>query len=194
MQSWYNSLMSTIVLFTGLAGSGKSTLAKELAHILEDRKTRSRIINGDDYIKSNFSKEGFVFDLETRSKLDLMIINSVKKHYNSKTTYLIDLGNITESGRGLWKKNFPSVFVVYISTPLFICLIRDIKRSLQSKQPLSKFMYLKSLWSRLIGEKKHLLQGISLPYEKPKDPDIVLDLSRMSIPDAARTVLLSINK
>jgi len=99
------------------------------------------------------------------------------------------LGSITEKGRMLYYSYKVNTILIYISTPLYVCIFRELKRSLESKSPIKNWVYLKSIKSRLLHEKdKNLIQGITLRFEKPQKYDYIFDLSKISISSAIESL------
>lgn len=182
-------MRNTIVLFTGLVCSGKSSVARKLYKDITSQDKKATLISIDKYIKKNFPKEGFVFNIETRLKLDKIISTDLISRVQNGTIFIVDGGNVTETGRNYYKSKDLQTLVIYINTPIWICFIRDIKRSLQNKSPIKNWVYLKAIKSKLFKESnRNLIQCITIPYEKPTNPDITLDLSRTSLNSAVYAI------
>lgn len=184
---------NTIILFSGLVCSGKSTLAIALEQKLKSMGKNVVRVNGDEYIKANFPKEGFKFDIPTRLKLDQIISNDILNREPSSTYFLVDLGSITEKGRMLYYTDKVNTILIYISTPLYVCIFRELKRSLESKSPIKNWVYLKSIKSRLLHEKdKNLIQGVTLPFEKPIRANFEFDFTKMDVSGAVNKIISGI--
>jgi adenylylsulfate kinase-like enzyme len=103
------------------------------------------------YIKNNFPKDGFVYDRETRLKLDKIVSKDIISMGNDGTIFIVDSGSILEEGRKLYKSENVKTLVVYIKTPMWVCLLRDIKRSLQNKSPIKNWIYLRAIKSKIFN-------------------------------------------
>jgi len=186
---------NTIILLSGLVCSGKSTLATVLEKELIKLGRNVERINGDEYIKSNFPKEGFKFDIPTRLKLDQIISKNLIKREPLSTYFIVDLGSITEEGRRFYYSDLVNTILVYVSTPLLVCMFREIIRSIGNKSPIKNWVYLKAIKSKLLGEKdKNLIQGITLPFEEPIKPDFTFDLSRFDMNLANKNLINHLNR
>jgi adenylylsulfate kinase len=63
---------------------------------------------------------------------------------------------------------------IYLSTPLETCALRD-----------PKGLYARAKAGSALG-----LTGLQAPYEVPVAPDLTLDTSQLSVPEALRTLLV----
>ena len=183
-------LKSNLVLFCGLACSGKSRIANHLYRTLINKGISVEKIELDIYIKNNFPKKKFIFDIEQRLKLDKIIAENLRNKMQDDKVFIIDAGSPFTAGRFIYQQIFPNTLIVLVDTPLHICFLRDIKRSLRKKSPIKNWIYIKAIISKLFGQNKNLLQGISIPFEKP-DNAIVIK-SKESTQSASKKIVKSI--
>jgi adenylylsulfate kinase-like enzyme len=183
-------MRNTIIILTGYVSSGKSTLANYIEEQLTKIGNKVAKVSGDEYLKRNFPKEGFVFDKVTRIKLDEIISKDLISKPENNTFYIVDLGCIFEEGRQKYFSKNVKTVLIHVNTPLLVCMYREIVRSIKKDSPIKNWVYLKALKSKLLREKnKNLIQGITLPYEIPTDADITVDLSKVRIEDAYEEIL-----
>lgn len=159
--------------FTGLSGSGKSSVAVALERELHRRGRLCRILDGDNIRTGINANLGFS---EADRKENIRRIAEVSKLF-------VDTGIITIAafispteemrqmaaeiiGRNDFKE-------IYISTPLEECERRDVKG-----------LYAKAR----LGEIKNFT-GISSPFEAPKNPDLSIDTSAVSLEESVRMLL-----
>jgi len=164
---------SFLIWFTGLSGSGKSTIANLLEYDLHKLGYLTYILDGDNI------RHGLNSDLDFSAKDRAENIRRIGHVAN----LFVDAGIITitafispfEKDRNfvrnlLGNKNMIEVFV---DCPLEVCVKRD-----------TKGLYKKAS----VGEIKDFT-GISSPYERPKNPDIVVDSSKMDVKESVKLIL-----
>ncbi len=162
-----------ILWFTGLSGAGKSTLANAVDYELYRRGQHTYVLDGDN-VRHGLNKDlGFT---------DQDRIENIRRIGETSKLFL-DAGLIVLSAfispfqadrsmvRGLVKEG--DFLEVFVSTPLSVCEDRD-----------PKGLYKKAR----SGEIKHFT-GIDSPYEAPESPEISVDTSKYSIPEAAGKVI-----
>lgn len=157
-----------LIWFTGLSGSGKSTLAKQLEVTLYEKGFHTFSLDGDN-VRSGLNKN-VGFTPEGR-KENLRRISEVAK-------LMLDAGLIVIGAFiSPYKEDryaiqntvgIENYFEVFVDTPLEVCEERDVKG-----------LYAKARK----GEIKNFT-GISAPYEKPEEPTLRIDTSKMSIEEA----------
>jgi sulfate adenylyltransferase len=69
-------------------------------------------------------------------------------------------------------------FEIYLSTPLAVCEERD-----------RKGLYAKARRGLITD-----FTGVNDPYEPPKNPEITIDTSRVSVADAVQTILATLEE
>ena len=169
-----------VLLITGLSGSGKTTLAKEIIKKRESVGLYTSLLDGDEVRASlspelGFSKEDRNLHLHRMGYIareislhrGFCIISSIAPFKESRDNVIKSL-----------KKNGSIVIVIYVSTSLEICELRD-----------PKGFYKKSRNGLLKN-----FTGIDDPYEKPTDFDIELDLGVLDLEGALNKVEEVINK
>ena len=160
------------IWFTGLSGSGKSTLANEIEKRLFTEGRHTMTLDGDN-VRLGLNKNlGFkesdrienIRRIAEVSKLmndaGLIVITSFVSPYRRDRVRAKEI---------IGNENF---IEVYVSTPLSECERRDVKG-----------LYKKARNSQIPN-----FTGISSPYEPPKEPDVTVDTTDLTIEEAADMV------
>lgn len=152
------------IFFTGLPSAGKSTLAKMLYHKLSEIQEKEISLLDGDVIRSNLSK-GLGFSREDRytniTRLGF-VANEITKHKGIAICAAIaPYADAREANRKVITANGNYV-EIYLSTPLEICMKRDVKG-----------LYQKAKKNKLKG-----MTGIDDPYEVPQHPNIILNTDK----------------
>ena len=161
-----------VIWFTGLSGSGKSTLADALEHRLMKEGFKTYLLDGDN-IRFGLNKN-LDFSDEGR-KENIRRIGEVSKLFaDAGLIVLTAFVSPFKSDRQLVRELLPlGEFVeVYVDTPIEVCEQRDVKG-----------LYKKAR----AGEIKDFT-GISSPYEKPENPEVIVKTAGRSVEDCTSEV------
>jgi len=163
------------LFFTGLSGAGKSTIAHALMiKLLELTGRPVTLLDGDEFRKLMSSELGFSKehrDLNIR-RIGFIAANITQHRGIAICAPIAPYQMIRDEVRGMVEAH-GGFIEVHISTPLETCEARD-----------PKGLYAKA--------RKGLLPnftGIDDPYEKPINPELVIDASECSVVDAVRKVI-----
>ena len=158
---------------TGLSGSGKSTIANAIEKKLYSMKRHTFLLDGDN-IRHGLNKD-----------LGFTVVDRIEniRRVGEVAKLMADAGLIVitafispfESERQMVREMIkPGEFIeVFINTPLNVAEKRDVKG-----------LYTKAR----LGQLKNFT-GIDSPYEPPKNPDIIIDTTTMSIDEAAEKII-----
>jgi sulfate adenylyltransferase len=164
-----------VIFFTGLSGSGKSTIARGLAEALAERGERTVSLLDGDHVRQLLSA-GLTF---SRADRDLNIARigyvaaEVARH--GGIAICAPIAPYAEA-RATARRMVTEVgdfLLIYVSTPVEVCAARD-----------RKGLYAKARAGLIKG-----FTGVSDPYEEPRDADLVLDTSAMTLQEAVNAVL-----
>jgi bifunctional enzyme CysN/CysC len=162
-----------ILWFTGLSGAGKSTIANAVEQALFLRGHHSYLLDGDNIRHGlnkdlDFSDEGRVENVRRIGEVaklfvdaGLIVVTAFISPFRSDRRLVRDLVQAGE---------FVEVFV---STPLEVCEQRDPK----------------GLYAKARGGQLEHFTGISSPYEAPEAAEIVIDSSKLSVPECVDQVI-----
>ena len=164
--------------FTGLPGAGKSTIAGALRTKFLEMGEQVTLLDGDLVRRQLSSELGF-----TKKHRDINIrrIGFVASEI-TKNGGLCICASIApyDAARKEVRDRVESVgafVLIYVSTPLEICELRDPK----------------SLYAKARAGQIPQFTGVSDPYEKPDDADLVIDTSGTS-PEQAADLIVSFLK
>ncbi len=180
-ERWWNGIRfgkkeirPAVIWFTGLPCAGKTTLAKAVSKALEKKGLRTEHLDNEN-VKNIFPRTGFL--KKERSEHIKRIGFLAGKLEKNGVFVLASFISPYREARNLVKRMCQNSIEVYLSTPLETCEKRD-----------TKGMYAKAR----IGEIKNFT-GISDPYEVPENPDVTIDMTDVSVEEAAKMVMRVIN-
>ena len=163
------------MFFTGLSGSGKSTIANALmSKLLEKQQRKVTLLDGD-IVRTHLSSE-LGFSKEHRD-LNITRIGFVASEITKNGGIAIcapiaPYEKPREDNKSLIKQ-CGNYIEVYISTPLETCEKRDVKG-----------LYEKARSGIIKG-----FTGIDDPYEAPKNPDIDIDTTNITVEEATLRII-----
>ncbi len=159
-----------VIWLTGLSASGKTTLAREILDRLKSSHIETELLDGDE-IRSHFPQTGFSKEeRHTHIKRVGYLASLLEKHRVFVVAALISPYRESRQAARALCQHFVEV---YVSTPLDVCEQRDPKGLYQKARR---------------GELAHFT-GIDDPYEAPESPEIIVDLSSISVETAAQRVI-----
>jgi adenylyl-sulfate kinase len=161
-----------LIWFTGLSGSGKSTISDGLENMLFEKGFSTYSLDGDN-IRFGLCK-GLGFSLEERTENIRRIAEAANLMLDAGLIVLASFISPLKSQRDLvreiiGKENF---IEVYVSTPVEECEKRDVKGLYKKAKN---------------GEIKNFT-GVSSVYESPKNPEIIVDTTDISIDQSVQFI------
>ena len=156
--------------FTGLSQSGKTTTADRLYDRLKGEGLRVERLDGD-VVRQTLTKDlGFTKDDRDEN---LKRVGSLARLFVQRGVIVIaSFISPYEQVRRELRKRIPNFIEIFVDCPLEICERRDKKGLYQKARR---------------GEIEHFT-GISDPYEKPKNPDIIIKTGRISTEEAVEKI------
>ncbi len=170
VQKGHNPL---VIWFMGLSGSGKSTIANLVEKQLFEQGIHTYSLDGDNIRGGLNSNLGF--SEEDRTENLRRIAEVAKLFLDSGAVVLSAFITPLESDREMIQKiigkgDFVEVFV---DTSVEECESRDVK----------------GLYKKARKGEIQNFTGISAPFEKPKNPEVLINTEGQSIEESARQVL-----
>ena len=168
-----NNHRSIVLWFTGLSGSGKSTLAHALEEELFQKGCRTFVLDGDNVrhgLNSNldFSRAGRTENIRRISEVSKLMLES---GLIVMTAFISPISKDRSEARQLISND--DFIEIYCKASLEVCETRDVK----------------GLYKRArAGEIKNYT-GIDSPYEKPENPEIVIDTDQQSLEESISNIL-----
>lgn len=163
------------IFFTGLSGSGKSTIAKGLAIKLMEIQTRPVTVLDGDIIRTHLSSElGFTKEHRSLNVRRVgFVASEITKNHGAAICAMIAPYEIDRKANREMINAVGNFIEVHVSTPLEVCEVRDTK----------------GLYSLARNGKLNGLTGVDDPYEAPKNPEILIDSSQMSIAESVDMIV-----
>ncbi len=168
-----NGHKGQVLWMTGLSGSGKSTIANEVEKILYSQGKKTYILDGDN-IRHGLNKD-LGFTDKDRVENIRRVAEVAKLMCDAGliviTAFISPFRLEREMARSLFEKN--DFKEIYISTPLKVAEKRD-----------PKGLYKKARQGKIPN-----FTGIDSIYEKPKNPELEIDTSKVSLSKAVKKIL-----
>ena len=168
-----NNHRSIVLWFTGLSGSGKSTLAHALEEKLFQKGCRTFVLDGDNIrhgLNSNldFGEKSRTENIRRVSEVSKLMMES---GLIVMTAFISPFNKDRNEARKLISSD--DFIEIYCKASLETCEARDVK----------------GLYKRArAGEIKNYT-GIDSPYEKPENPELVIDTDQQSLEESMSNIL-----
>ena len=168
-----NGHKGQVLWMTGLSGSGKSTIANEVEKILYSQGKKTYILDGDN-IRHGLNKD-LGFTDKDRVENIRRVAEVAKLMCDAGliviTAFISPFRLEREMARSLFEKN--DFKEIYISTPLKVA---------EKREP-------KGLYKKARQGKIPNFTGIDSIYEKPINPELEIDTSKVSLSKAVKKIL-----
>ena len=151
-----------VVWFTGLPASGKSTLARRLERVLQERKLRVEVLDGE-ALRSTLSRD-LGFTREDRDEHIRRIGFMSKLLSRNGIVAIVAAISPYRAARREVRRDVVEFVEVYVRCPVKILEARDPK----------------GLYDRAVKGELCRFTGISDPYEEPLNPELILETDRQS--------------
>lgn len=163
------------VLLTGLSGSGKSTLAYAMEKALIQRGRIAYVLDGDNLRFGLNADLGFA--PEDRAENVRRVTEVARLMADAGLVALLPLIAPYEADRDAARRRHEESgtrFVeVFVDTPLEICEERDPK----------------GLYARARAGEITDMTGVDAPYERPENPDLVVEGAAVSVSEGVKSVV-----
>lgn len=159
-----------VLWFTGLSGSGKSTIAEALYLRMKKMGLKVEHLDGDN-IRDIFPKTGFSKEERDHHIKRVGYLASRLEH--NGVVVIATFISPYEEVRGFVRNLCQRYIEVYVSTPLDECEKRDVK----------------GLYKRARDGEITRFTGVSDPYEVPRNPDVTIDTTQVSVEDACDIII-----
>lgn len=168
----YECLRGVALWYTGLPSSGKTTVAMETKAFLETLSLPVVVLDGDvirPIIASDidYSTEGRRHSLDRYIQLSKVLIQS-------KIIVMVVVNNHNQEQREVARRAHPEgqFIEIWVDTPLDLCMQRDVK----------------GLYARAKKGEVTDLVGVTIKYEIPRNPDIVITTDKESPSEESRKI------
>jgi len=168
-----------VIWITGLPGSGKSTIADAVKQKhpgfiilrMDDLRKIATPLPTYTEIERDIVYRSLVFLAKTMSELGHDVI--------------IDATGNMRRWRELARQLIPSFAEVYLRCPLDICRQREDQRTEMHGAPAGIYQKGTAGWP---------VPGVTVPYEEPQDPELVIDAEKVTVVDAAELIIRSVER
>ncbi len=163
-------MKSGILWLTGYSGAGKTTIANNIISSLRERSCNPVLLDGD-VMRAILKQQGF--DECSRKEYNLLIgrIASLIEAHNHFV--IVALISPYREIRDAIRQQCKQFVEVHVAADLETCIARDPK----------------GLYKKALSGEIENFTGISAPYEKPLQPEIVLNTALLSETDTTHILL-----
>jgi adenylylsulfate kinase len=173
--------MSFCLWITGLPGSGKSTIARALEPMLADSQIQYVTLSLDQ-LRGFLTPQPAYTDEERDIVYRALVMMAQLLVNHSAKSVIIDATGNRRKFRQLARERIAEFAEVYVSCPLNTCMKRESGREGGS---VEEDLYQRAVEGSLEGK----LPGVSVPYEEPEDPELIVHSDRLSPGEAAGKIM-----
>lgn len=157
--------MDKVIWFTGLSGSGKTTLATLLERELTEQNIKCVLLDGD-VIRKGLNKDLGFSDADRKENIR-RIAEVSKLMMDAGLTVITAFISPFQDDRSSVREivGASNMIEVFVDCPLEVCERRDVK----------------GLYKKARAGEIPNFTGISSPYERPANPDLVILTNELSI-------------
>lgn len=159
-----------VLWFMGLSAAGKSTLSTTLEGNLRDLGWPVARLDADELRQG--LNQGLGYSEADRLE-NIRRAAHVARLLAAHATVLAAFITPYAEMRAVVRAILPEAVLIYVKCPVEECMRRDPK----------------GLYQRALSGAIHTFTGISDTFEEPKDADLVVDTSRLSVPEAVQAVV-----
>ena len=157
--------------FTGLPCCGKTTIADKVAEILKNKGYKVQRLDGD-IVRKDLTKD-LGFSKEDRDENIRRVSFLAKNLTKSGLIVLATFVSPYKARREKTRQEIENFVEIYVKCPIEVCKKRDVKG-----------MYKKAI----AGEIKNFT-GFDDPYEKPDNPELIINSDKETIDESVEKVL-----
>ena len=173
--------MSFCLWLTGLPGSGKSTILGELLDRFSEAGIEAAVLGLDDIRKVITPEPGYTEEERGIVYRSLVMMAKLLSKECGKNVVIDATGNRREF-RDLARRLIPGFAEIYIECPLKTCRERE---ALRRGASVEKNLYGRALEGKLKGQ----MPGVSVPYEAPPNPEVVVRSDILTPGEAAGRIM-----
>ncbi|MDF2722215.1 MAG: adenylylsulfate kinase [Paenibacillus sp.] len=159
-----------VLWFTGLSGSGKSTTAAELVKQWKTAGIQVEMLDGDE-LRETVCK-GLGFSREDRLENIRRITYVAKLLSRNGVNVVVSAITPYREMRQYAREQLPGFVEIFVDCSLAECERRDVK----------------GLYAKARRNEIAAFTGISDPYERPENPEIVIDTVQTIVEDNAKAI------
>ena len=172
-------VMPYVIWVTGMPGSGKSTLSTAL----KERVPDVVVLRMDD-LRRIVTPEPDYSDRE-RELVYRTIVYTAQTLYELGHNVIIDATGNRRSWRELARQLVPDFIEIYVKCSVKVCIEREKTRTERYGAP-------KDIYDK--GGKGAPVPGVSVPYEEPENPEVVVDTEKETPEEAVKRIIKFISE
>lgn len=173
--------MNFCLWLTGLPGSGKSTIAREVERLFTDAGLDFVTLSMDRIRKFVTPDPGYTEEERETVYRSLVFMAQLIVEHSNKNVIIDATGN-RRVFRNLARERIPDFAEVYVKCPLETCRSRETSRDSQN---VEKNLYQKAQ----TGQMKGKMPGVSVPYEEPLDPEVLVESDCVTPRESAEKIM-----
>jgi adenylylsulfate kinase len=173
--------MSFCLWLTGLPGSGKSTILEELLKMFSESRVEAAVLNLDKIRKIVTPEPKYTEEERGIVYRSLVMMARLLTTECGKNVVIDATGN-RRKYRDLARRLVPGFAEIYIECPLEICTKRE---ALRRGGHVGKDLYRRAGEGSLSGD----MPGVSVPYEPPVDPEVIVRSDVLSPVESAEKIM-----
>jgi adenylylsulfate kinase len=166
--------MSRAIWITGLPGCGKSTIAEGLK-----RRYPGFVILGSDELRRVVTPKP-TYSEDERDIVYRCLVYAAKILTDLGHDVIIDATGNLRRWRELARELIHGFAEVYLKCPLAECQRREMSRRDTHGAPIDNYRKGREGWP---------VPGLTVPYEEPENPEVVLETDKMCVEDTVKTLI-----
>lgn len=168
------------VWLTGLPGSGKSTIARAMHGQLKKAGVSAYIISSDAIRRVMTPRPKYTE--EERDAVYEAIVSVAKEFVHNGTNVIIDATANRRRYRDRARREIKGFLEAYVRCPLKVCMVREAHRK-------RTFFAPKRIYKKARTGRSSTVPGLGAPYERPLNPDVVIDADKLRRDECAKVVI-----
>lgn len=167
----------TAILLCGIGGSGKTTTSLALQQLFHERGASSKVVDFDRLRRKLVPRgcDPYSADLGVKEIIYEKASELLRRQMTHYEYFVVDCGTSSERLRCELRDALGGAFVVHLTCPLPVAILRDTLRSLARKpHARGKFLYLHALLDLInpFKAEKFPQPGITYHFEDPACADV----------------------
>ncbi|MHA1608193.1 MAG: adenylyl-sulfate kinase [Candidatus Freyarchaeota archaeon] len=172
--------MAWSVWILGLPGSGKSTIARALQSMLRERGINVQVLSTD--ILRKVVTPNPTYSEEEREIVYGVLVFIAKLLNDNGVNVIIDATANREAYRERGRKEIKNLLFAYVKCPLEVCMEREATRKETYGAP-------REIYKKGLTGESQTVPGIGVPFEEPKNPDVVVESDKLPPEECAQRIL-----
>lgn len=164
-----------VLWFTGLSGCGKSQISQAVHEKFQQRRIRAEYFNGRK-IREIFPEIGY--SPENRKEHIRKIGSLIEILENNNTSIIGSFESPFEETRSYLRRHLINYIEIYVHASLDYCISKDDR----------------GLYRRAMNGELDNFVGVSIEYEEPKNPEIMIEAENQSVKESVEQILKYLEK